>query len=171
MDDRPVWAPWVAKNGGPFQLCRCKSESEAHILFLCRYLLMIWDMVRDWLGLVNPRVDRWSGSLPVKDWWSFISTRREACWRATPLLAMLVSREIWNKHTARVFKNSSYMPSYLLKKIREEAFGHSYVTWVGFYFMAWFSYARACWNLLVLNPFFNRWSKLCAFISKKESSN
>jgi hypothetical protein len=91
LDLRPSNAPgWP--NGGTCPLCRCQNETACHLLFKCRYSIRIWNMIKDWLGLVDFDTSCWVAFDDVEDWWTNIAlthgSRREATWLPSSCLLL-----------------------------------------------------------------------------------
>ena len=54
------------------QLCKRKTESAAHIMLKCCYLLRIWNGIIAWLALTHPSIPHGASFTSVKDWWHLI---------------------------------------------------------------------------------------------------
>jgi hypothetical protein len=94
------------------QLCRREPETAAHLLFKCRYSMIIWNALLAWLGINTIDISTWGNFNMVKNLWlSFIYTNGTKRKSFTSLI-MLALREIWLKRNARVVQK--FLPYQIL---------------------------------------------------------
>uniref|UniRef100_A0ACD5VFQ1 Uncharacterized protein n=1 Tax=Avena sativa TaxID=4498 RepID=A0ACD5VFQ1_AVESA len=73
MQNRLWTADRLEKRGFPncglCPLCKQTTESITHLLVNCRFIIRLWGLVKDWLGLHALHPTQWTG-LTIKTWWS-----------------------------------------------------------------------------------------------------
>ncbi|XBJ27109.1 hypothetical protein VPH35_004423 [Triticum aestivum] len=105
-------------------------------MFKCRYTIIVWNLVFEWLGIHSPTLS-WSSFQPIKEWWCSNDGMVQNYRKAKTSLQMLICWEIWNERNARVFRSKPCHPSRVVVTIKDEA-----KTWV----IAW---ARLLGNLIM----------------------
>ena len=103
------------------QLCKCQGETARHILFDCRYSRRIWLAAASWLSCPSLVQDLGTGRATVLDFWKAGIRSPTAHPKGLKSAFMLITWEIWKERNARVFNNTSLMPSALVQKIKDEA--------------------------------------------------
>ena len=78
-------------------------------------------MVRDWLGLANLTPSDWASLTLVQAWWSHVTNDMTISPRALASIIILVFWTIWNERNARVFRNTSTLPSFIVANLKVEA--------------------------------------------------
>ena len=121
-----VWtADRLARRGWPncgmCQLCKREPETAAHIMFKCRYSILIWDSLKAWLGLTNFDTSQWHAHTSVEEWWCAVIGVHGNRRKGLASLVLLTAWEIWNERNARVFRSMASMPSSVLFCIKRNA--------------------------------------------------
>jgi hypothetical protein len=86
---------WFARrgwpNGGICPLCRQQNETACHILFKCCYSVRIWNLVKDWLGIVDFEPHSWLAYDEVEDWWTSVAFAHDGRRKSIASLLMHVT--------------------------------------------------------------------------------
>lgn len=102
-------------------LCHLHDETLLYLLTQCRYAVRVWDKIFEWMAEhIPPRWD-WSTFSAGSQWWTQIGSMSGAPLKGLRSLIILMSREIWKDHNARVFQRKFKSLDQLLGKIKEEA--------------------------------------------------
>jgi hypothetical protein len=107
-------------NCGLCPLCKQVTESSNHLFVHCRFTVRIWELLKQWLGLIGVNPSHWAG-LSTNEWWSQLASGSSPQRKALASLLLLTVWEIWNERNARVFKNKSSPTFVILEKIKCEA--------------------------------------------------
>lgn len=102
-------------NCGNCPLCRRVMESVDHLFVNCSYIIRLWWLVKDWLGLHLLDLHAWP-TQSIHSWWGTMTKRKDLV-----SITLLVSWELWNERNARVFKNKHCPPSVILHKVKQES--------------------------------------------------
>jgi hypothetical protein len=107
-------------NCGLCPLCKQVTESTHHLFVHCRFIVRVWELLKEWLGIIGIHLRQWA-SLNVNDWWSLLASGASTHRKALKTLILLTVWEIWNERNARVFHNKSSPSFVILDKIKSEA--------------------------------------------------
>ena len=125
IQDRIWTAGRLQKRGWPncglCTLCKREEESGPHLFFKCRFTIRLQNLVIAKLGLHHMDTSMWHLESLVKEWWTNRTGAGVPNRKAMASLTMLVSWTIWNERNARVFRNKSAPPPFLLNNIICEA--------------------------------------------------
>jgi hypothetical protein len=70
----------------------------SHVLFKCRFTVRIWNIIKDWLGLVEFDPTTWINFNDVEDWWTTVDLAHEVRKKALASLLMLVTWVFFGKN-------------------------------------------------------------------------
>jgi hypothetical protein len=87
-------------------------------VFQCRYLLRVWNELKDWLGLTNFDTNLWANYDSLEEWWCHISGVNGRRRKGLSSLLLLTAGEIWNERNARVFRSVASMPTRVVSIIK-----------------------------------------------------
>ena len=125
LQDRIWTADRLEKRGwqncGLCPLCKREQETGTHLFFKCRYMLRLWRLIIEQLGLAHMDTSEWHLDETVNAWWQKRTDNNIPNRDAMASLTMLVSWVIWNERNARVFCHKSAPPTILLTNILEDA--------------------------------------------------
>jgi hypothetical protein len=74
-----------------------------------------------WIGGDPSLTTTWDNFGSVDEWWFSLFNAHRSRRRAMATLTMLVSCEVWGKCNIRIFRDISSMPTFIIKKIKNEA--------------------------------------------------
>jgi hypothetical protein len=92
------------QNCATCKLCNLVQETASYILFKCRYKILVWSKVKQWLGLHDVDPSTWHAGWNVKDWWTEAIQKQGPSKKAMASLVMLISCEIWKERNVQVFR-------------------------------------------------------------------
>jgi hypothetical protein len=112
------------------------TETGAHLLFKCHYVIRIWNIAKDWFGLPSVEPSSWHSFHDVKSWWTSLVQSHHARKNAMASHIILVSLEPGNERNTRFFKNTTIVPSIALlatkwKQLLGCSLGHKIVHILG----------------------------------------
>jgi hypothetical protein len=108
------------ENCGPCPLCKQTEESNNHLFVHCCYLVRIWEILKEWLGIQGVFPRQWAG-LDIKEWGSSMAEGSSPHQKGLASLTLLTVWEIWKERNTRVFRKKLPPSFVILDKIKCEA--------------------------------------------------
>jgi hypothetical protein len=107
-------------NCGLCPLCKQTLETNDHLFVGYRFIIRVWELLKQWLGLhdIHPRL--WGG-LNIKEWWSLLAEGSSSHRKAIASLTLLTVWEVWNERNARIFHNKLSPSLVIVDRIKAEA--------------------------------------------------
>jgi hypothetical protein len=87
------------------------KKTACHILFKCLYSIRIWNMFKDWFGLVDFDTNSCNNFEEVEGWWTTIAFAHGGRRKSIASLLMLVN---WERQECSNFQQQEHYAHYYL---------------------------------------------------------
>lgn len=103
------------------QLCFRNLETAHHLFYECPATRKIWDTVATRLGIPQLRLQNWTHTTSLEDWWiETIRAMTKEKRSGVKSILILVPWEIWKERNSRVFRNIEASPQITFNRATDE---------------------------------------------------
>jgi hypothetical protein len=92
----------------------------AHLFVHCRFTVIIWTLIKEWLGIASINQQEWHLQ-SLNEWWLHMTDSPSPTRKAVASLTLLVTLKIWNERNTRAFNNKHAPSTVILEKTKKEA--------------------------------------------------